>query len=364
MREPGDRRSRTAHAMLLARRRGDRAPTRRRGRQHPPGAFNPLPEDWGLDAWYVETGSCHTQFFAHEDPALQASTASRNRPSPRSPRRRSPTREHPNAWRRGRCRGRVLASRWSTTPDAVNVLARRGRGRSRSCWRGRAGRRPIARTPVYLARSRLKTRRFGSFGVHPVYPDRGGAVADDRGRGRAFEQAGIGPEDVDVAQLQDPTESRGGLHLADRPVRARRAGALIQSGATNRDGRLRSNRPTAADSPRRADRRPPACDRSTSSCCSCAATRVSARSAGPARVGFTKVSARRGSARARFSSAEPRGGVRPFAGGGRPRGQLSVSQGEPRQSDFPRRRGAVREPARRVLVLNTWTSVDPGCGCG
>ncbi|HEX9355256.1 MAG TPA: thiolase family protein [Streptosporangiaceae bacterium] len=33
--------------------------------KHPPGAFNPLPEDWGLGAWYGETGlMLTTQFFA------------------------------------------------------------------------------------------------------------------------------------------------------------------------------------------------------------------------------------------------------------------------------------------------------------
>ena len=33
--------------------------------KHPPGAFNPDPEDWGLGAWYGETGlMLTTQFFA------------------------------------------------------------------------------------------------------------------------------------------------------------------------------------------------------------------------------------------------------------------------------------------------------------
>ena len=33
--------------------------------KHPPGAFNPEPEDWGLGAWYGETGlMLTTQFFA------------------------------------------------------------------------------------------------------------------------------------------------------------------------------------------------------------------------------------------------------------------------------------------------------------
>src|SRR5947209_2357391 len=33
--------------------------------KHPAGAFNPMPEDWGLGSWYGETGlMLTTQFFA------------------------------------------------------------------------------------------------------------------------------------------------------------------------------------------------------------------------------------------------------------------------------------------------------------
>ena len=33
--------------------------------KHPPGAFNPLPEEWGIGAWYGESGlMLTTQFFA------------------------------------------------------------------------------------------------------------------------------------------------------------------------------------------------------------------------------------------------------------------------------------------------------------
>ena len=33
--------------------------------KHPPWAFNPLPEDWGLGSWYGENGlMLTTQFFA------------------------------------------------------------------------------------------------------------------------------------------------------------------------------------------------------------------------------------------------------------------------------------------------------------
>ena len=53
----------TAHAMLVA---GSAEIALVVGfDKHPPGAFNPLPEEWGLGSWYGETGlMLTTQFFA------------------------------------------------------------------------------------------------------------------------------------------------------------------------------------------------------------------------------------------------------------------------------------------------------------
>src|SRR5690349_4343793 len=53
----------TAHAMLRA---GAAQTALVMGfDKHPPGAFDPRPEDWGLGAWYGETGlMLTTQFFA------------------------------------------------------------------------------------------------------------------------------------------------------------------------------------------------------------------------------------------------------------------------------------------------------------
>ena len=53
----------TAHAMLAA---GSAETALVVGfDKHPPGAFNPLPEEWGIGSWYGETGlMLTTQFFA------------------------------------------------------------------------------------------------------------------------------------------------------------------------------------------------------------------------------------------------------------------------------------------------------------
>ena len=58
----------------------------------------------------------------------------------------------------------------------------------------------------------------------------------------AFEQAGIGPEDVDVAQLQDTESGAEIMHLAETGLCEHgEQEALIQSGATRIGGRLPVN---------------------------------------------------------------------------------------------------------------------------
>ena len=58
----------------------------------------------------------------------------------------------------------------------------------------------------------------------------------------AFEQAGIGPEDVDVAQLQDTESGAEIMHLAETGLcQHGEQEALIQSGATRIGGRLPVN---------------------------------------------------------------------------------------------------------------------------
>ena len=58
----------------------------------------------------------------------------------------------------------------------------------------------------------------------------------------AFERAGVGPDDVDVAQLQDTESGAEIMHLAETGLcRHGEQESLIQSGATRLDGRLPVN---------------------------------------------------------------------------------------------------------------------------
>jgi acetyl-CoA acetyltransferase len=70
--------------------------------------------------------------------------------------------------------------------------------------------------PVYLRATTVRTRRLGAFEVHspwlPMEETPGPTVDASRA---AYEAAGIGPEDVDIVQLQDTDAGAEVIHLAE-----------------------------------------------------------------------------------------------------------------------------------------------------
>src|SRR3954468_161192 len=70
--------------------------------------------------------------------------------------------------------------------------------------------------PIYLRATTVRTRRLGAFEVHspwlPTEESVGPTVDASRA---AYEMAGIGPEDVDVIQLQDTDAGAEVIHLAE-----------------------------------------------------------------------------------------------------------------------------------------------------
>jgi acetyl-CoA acetyltransferase len=98
-------------------------------------------------------------------------------------------------------------------------------------------------TPVYLRATTVRTRRLGAFEVHspwlPLEQTPGPTVDASR---EAYEMAGIGPEDVDVVQLQDTDAGAEVIHLAENGFCADgEQEALVADGATEIDGPLPVN---------------------------------------------------------------------------------------------------------------------------
>jgi acetyl-CoA acetyltransferase len=101
----------------------------------------------------------------------------------------------------------------------------------------------LARTAVYLRSVAFRTRRFGSFEVFsPSIPIESAPSATTEAAAVAFEEAGIGPGDVDVAQIQDTESGAEVMHIAETGLCEHgEQESLIQSGGTELDGRLPIN---------------------------------------------------------------------------------------------------------------------------
>jgi acetyl-CoA C-acetyltransferase len=234
----------TAHAMLVA---GSAEIALVVGfDKHPPGAFNPSPEEWGLGSWYGETGlMLTTQFFAMKIQRYMAEHGiSRSTLAKVASKAFDNGARNPWAWRRQPLsEDEVLASRMVNNPLTQYMFCSPGEGAVALVLARGDRAKALARTPVYLRSVAFRTRRFGSFEVFsPSIPIESAPSPTTEAAAVAFEQAGIGPDDVDVAQLQDTESGAEVMHLAETGLCEHgEQEHLIQSGATRLDGRLPVN---------------------------------------------------------------------------------------------------------------------------
>jgi acetyl-CoA acetyltransferase len=97
--------------------------------------------------------------------------------------------------------------------------------------------------PVYLKAVSFKTRRFGSFEVFSPWlsPERVAGPTVEAAAA-AFEMAGMGPEDMDLAQLQDTESGAEIMHMAETGFcKDGDQEAWFREGATEIGGRLPVN---------------------------------------------------------------------------------------------------------------------------
>jgi acetyl-CoA acetyltransferase len=234
----------TAHAMLAA---GEAELALVVGfDKHPPGAFNPLPEEWGIGSWYGETGlMLTTQFFAMKiqrymgEHGITASTLAKV-----ASKAFQNGSLNPNAWRRQPLsEDDVLGSKMVNNPLTQYMFCSPGEGAVALVLARGARARCASRPPVLLRSVAFRTRRFGSFEVFsPSIPVTSAASPTAEAARAAFEHAGIGPKDVDLAQLQDTESGAEVMHLAETGLCEHgEQEQLVQSGATEIGGRLPVN---------------------------------------------------------------------------------------------------------------------------
>ena len=214
--------------------------------KHPPGAFNADPQASGLGHWYGETGlMLTTQFFAmkiqrymHEFGITSGTLAKVAAKAYRNGAR------NPSAWRRQPLTEQEIATAPMVShPLTKYMFCSPGEG-GVAIVLSRADRaRRYTDRPVYLKAVSFRTRRFGSFEVFSPWlsPDRADGPSTEAARA-AFEDAALGPADVDVIQVQDTESGAEVMHMAEAGFcKDGEQEMLIQAGVTEIAGAMPVN---------------------------------------------------------------------------------------------------------------------------
>jgi acetyl-CoA acetyltransferase len=214
--------------------------------KHPRGAFTDDPAKLALPGWYAENGQfVTTKFFGmkankyiHDHGISQATLAKVAAKNYRNGSR------NPNAFRRKpMAEEDILASPVLNYPLTQYMFCAPDEGAAAIVMcRGDIAHRFTSK-PVYLQAAEIRTRRFGAYEVHatsaPIEEDVSPTVYASRA---AFETAGIGPEDVDVIQLQDTDAGAEVIHMAEAGFCADGdQEQLLADGATEIDGPMPVN---------------------------------------------------------------------------------------------------------------------------
>ena len=214
--------------------------------KHPPGAFGADPRLYACPSWYGDVGQfVTTKFFGMKinkymtDHGISSSTLAKT--AAKNYRNGS---LNPNAFRRKPLsEDEILNSTMLNYPLTQYMFCSPDEGAAAVVLCKAENADKYTDTPVYLRAHEVRTRRLGAFEVHspwlPIDQTVGPTVDASR---QAYEMAGIGPEDVDVIQLQDTDAGAEVIHLAENGFCADgEQEALIADGATEIDGPLPVN---------------------------------------------------------------------------------------------------------------------------
>jgi acetyl-CoA C-acetyltransferase len=214
--------------------------------KHDPGAFTADPVAYCAPAWYGEMGYfLTTKFFgmkinrymhdhgiSHETLGRVAAKAYRNGAL------------NPNAFRRKPIpEETIVGSRMLNYPLTQYMFCAPNEGAAAAvlCRADLASR--YTSTPIHLRATTLRTRTYGAHEVHSTWaaPEQVDAPTVYASRA-AYEEAGVGPEDVDVVQLQDTDAGAEVIHMAENGFCADgEQEKLIADGATEIDGPMPVN---------------------------------------------------------------------------------------------------------------------------
>ncbi|MEM9620888.1 MAG: thiolase family protein [Pseudomonadota bacterium] len=214
--------------------------------KHPRGAFTVDPEGSGLGKWYGDIGMALTpQFFGmkiqrymHEfgiSEETLARVAVKNFKNGAM---------NENAWRREAFSFEdVITSPMVASPLRKYMFCSPAEGGCAMilCRADKA--KQYTDTPIYLKAAVVKTRNFGSFEVFSQNQALERADSPTvKASQAAFEMAGVGPEDIDVAQLQDTESGAEIMHMSENGFcKDGEQEEWLANGWTDIDGKLPVN---------------------------------------------------------------------------------------------------------------------------
>lgn len=214
--------------------------------KHPRGAFNAKPKEMGLPEWYGETGlMLTTQFFAmkikrymelhglsEETLSLVAEKAYQN----------GALTDH--AWRRQPVDAETIAnSQMLNDPLTKFMFCSPAEGGVALVIASEKKAKELGRLNARIRGAAVRTRPEGSFEVFaPSLSVNRGPAPTQLASKAAFEMAGLGPEDIDIAQLQDTESGAEIMHMAENGFcKDGEQEQLIRDGETKLAGKLPVN---------------------------------------------------------------------------------------------------------------------------
>ncbi len=188
--------------------------------KHPRGAFNALPSEYNLPDWYGEAGyMITTQFFANKITRYMHEHGISRTTLGRVAEKAFRNAVHaPHAWRREPVSLEdILNGAMVSDPYSKYMFCSPAEGGVALILASEKKARELGKPLIRLKAAAMRTRPPASFEVFAPCIDIGGgkATATRIASADAFRMAGIGPEDIAVAQLQDTEAGAEVMHMAE-----------------------------------------------------------------------------------------------------------------------------------------------------
>ena len=214
--------------------------------KHPRGAFNAKPSDYGLPDWYGEIGMMlTTQFFANKITRYMDLHGITPTTLGRVAEKAFENAVHaPHAWRREPVDlETIMSSAMVSDPLTKFMFCSPAEGGCALVLASDRKMRELGLSGPKVRGAAVRTRVNGSFEVFsPALDIERGPSPTEIASKAAFEMAGIGPSDIDVAQIQDTESGAEIMHMAENGFcKDGDQERMLADGETRLDGRLPIN---------------------------------------------------------------------------------------------------------------------------